>query len=64
MTIAFMAFLAIVLGERVTLRLGRVALAPLVALGVASVVAWRLTGDLRLYVLVQYVPSSPQPTRT
>ncbi len=56
MTVAFMAFFAIVLGEHVDVRLARRALAPLVALGVASVVVWRATGDLRLYVLVQYLP--------
>ena len=42
-------------------RLGRKSLFPLLLLGIASIVIWRITetrgaGDLRLYVLVQYLP--------
>jgi hypothetical protein len=61
MTIAFMAFFAIILGEHVRPRLGARLLLPLLGVGVASVLAWWLSdngtgGDLRLYVLVQYLP--------
>lgn len=57
----FMALLALVLGERVSWRLSRVLLWPLVVLGVASVLYWAWTeshdaGDLRPYALVQFVP--------
>ncbi len=61
MTIAFMAFFAIILGEHISPRLGARLLLPLLGVGVASVLAWWLSdngtgGDLRLYVLVQYLP--------
>jgi hypothetical protein len=61
MTLAFMAFLAVILGERVSPQFGRRALAPFLLIGIASVAVWRITeskghGDLRLYVLVQYLP--------
>lgn len=61
MSIAFMAFVAVVVGEHLRPQLGRHLLVPLVVLGVASVAWWRVTdsgdgGDLRLYILVQYLP--------
>lgn len=61
MTLAFMGLLAAIVGERVDVRAGLRLLPPLLALGVASVVQWHATeragvGDLRLYVLVQFVP--------
>lgn len=61
MAVAFMAFFAVVLGEHVGPAIGRVTLLPLVALGALSVAWWRITdtgngGDLRFYVLVQYLP--------
>lgn len=61
MAIAFMAFLALVAGETLSPVAGRRLLWPLVVLGVAAVWYWRHTelagaGDLRLYVLVQFLP--------
>lgn len=56
MSIAFMAFLAAVIGEHIDTRLGIRLLPGLVILGVVSVVWWRYTDDLRLYILVQYLP--------
>lgn len=61
MSIAFMAVLALLLGDRVSPALGRALLGPLVVLGVASVLYWAWTerrgaGDLRPYVLVQFLP--------
>src|SRR5215472_3176587 len=61
MAIAFMAVLALLLGDRVSPALGRALLGPLVVLGVASVLYWAWTerrgvGDLRPYVLVQFLP--------
>lgn len=61
MTIAFMALAAIIIGEHVSLKLGRGLLWPLLALGAVSVFYWdfsesRNAGDLRLYALVQFLP--------
>jgi hypothetical protein len=56
MTLAFMALLAIVRGEHIALRLARMALYPLLLAGVASVLYWRSTDDLRPYALVQFLP--------
>lgn len=49
MTLVFMGIFADVLGERALLL-------PLVAAGIASVLWWRVTGDLRAYVVVQFLP--------
>lgn len=56
MTLAFMGFFVIVLGEHVSPALARRSLWPLVLLGAASVAWWRISGDLRAYVLVQFAP--------
>ena len=56
MTLAFMAFAAIILGEHISLRAARLALWPLLLAGVASVLYWRATDDLRPYALVQFLP--------
>jgi hypothetical protein len=56
MTIVFMSLLASIIGERVDMRAGRLVVAPLLAIGVASVVYWRMCGDLRPYVVVQFYP--------
>ncbi len=61
MTIAFMALFSLLLDERVTNRFKHTSLWPLVALGVCSVLYWSWTqsqgrGDLRPYVLVQFLP--------
>ncbi len=61
MTVAFMAFLAIVLGEHVSPALARRALWPLVAAGVGSVLWWTRTDDLRPYALVQFGPALVVP---
>lgn len=59
MTLIFMSFLAAALGERISARAGSLGLAPLLALGIASVILWhageqRGAGDLRLYGFVQF----------
>jgi ceramidase len=59
MSIAFMSLLAAVIAERINVRVGLASLAPLVAVGVASVIYWHLgelsgVGDLRPHVLVQF----------
>lgn len=61
MTIAFMALLSIVISEYVSDRVGRLLLWPLIIFGLLSVTYWymselRGSGDLRLYVLVQFLP--------
>jgi len=61
MTIGFAAFLAIVIGEYLSVRAARMLLLPLLIIGAASVVYWHLTesagnGDLRPYAIVQFLP--------
>jgi hypothetical protein len=61
MTLVFMSLFSIVLGEHVSESFGRQILLPLMLAGAGSVVYWSLTegrgaGDLRPYVLVQFLP--------
>ncbi len=61
MALAFMALFAAIIGERVSERLYRLLLAPLIASGFASVIYWYVTetagsGDLRPYIVVQFFP--------
>ncbi len=61
MSIGFTAFFAGLIGERISQRAYRLLLWPLLGLGIASVLLWRVTelqgaGDLRLYLLVQFFP--------
>jgi len=61
MTIGFAGLFSIVTGEFVSMRIGRRLLAPLLLIGVASVIYWAVTesygiGDLRPYALVQFLP--------
>ena len=55
MAISFMALLVAVAAEDLRLSLERM-LIPLVIAGAASIFFWRLTGDLRPYVVVQFFP--------
>jgi hypothetical protein len=60
MAVAFMAFVAIVLGEHISERVAKAVLFPLIALGTFAVWYWDYTerlgrGDLRLYGLVQFL---------
>ncbi len=61
MAVGFMAFLAAMIAERISVKAGLRLLTPLVGIGLASVVYWewseqRGAGDLRLYGLVQFYP--------
>jgi len=61
MTIAFMAFMSIVIGEYISEKVALNILFPLVLAGVASIIYWHVSeqageGDLRPYVLVQFLP--------
>ena len=57
MTVVFGALLAAFIGDRIHLGAGvAVALPLLLVLGALSMAAWRVTGDLRLYRVVQALP--------
>jgi hypothetical protein len=63
---AFMAFFAITIHERIDRRAGAALFLPLVLLGGGSVVYWHLSelhgaGDLRVYLLVQLYPLLATP---
>jgi hypothetical protein len=62
MTVGFMALLAAIVAERVSVTAGLVVLGPLIAAGVGSIIYWRASelrgaGDLRPYALVQFLPA-------
>jgi hypothetical protein len=66
MSLVSMAFFSIIVGEHVSPQLGRRLLGPLLLLGLASVAYWHFTeqvhrGDLRPYVLVQFLPLALAP---
>jgi len=54
MTVVFMTLFTMVLAERFPRSIQL--LGPLVVIGIASVLYWQWTGDLRPYVLVQFAP--------
>ncbi len=61
MTVAFTAFFCMIIGEYVSVSVGRRLLWPLVSVGACSVIYWSYTeslgrGDLRAYGLVQFLP--------
>jgi hypothetical protein len=61
MTLAFMAFFSVIVGEYLSPGSGRALLWPLVTIGILSIVYWHITesegrGDLRPYALVQFLP--------
>jgi Ceramidase len=56
MTLCFAAILAGVVEERLDGRAGVILLLPLLAIGVFSLLLWRWTDDLRLYVWAQFFP--------
>jgi hypothetical protein len=61
MTIGFAGLFAVIVGEFVSPRLGRLLVLPLLLVGVVSVEYWIWTesrgmGDLRLYAVVQFLP--------
>jgi hypothetical protein len=66
LTLSIMAFVSIVVGEHISITVGRRLLWPLLALGLASVVYWHATeaagqGDLRPYIIVQFLPMALIP---
>lgn len=61
MSLAFMSFFCIVVSDYLSQRVAKIVLLPLIVLAAAAVLYWRYTesigaGDLRFYVLVQFLP--------
>lgn len=61
MTISFMALMSVLIGEFLSVKTAKLILMPLIIVGIASVLHWYLgelkgVGDLRFYILVQFVP--------
>jgi hypothetical protein len=56
MTVAFMGLFAALLSEHLPQKLERALLVPAVLVGIASVLWWKHTGDLRVYLWVQIAP--------
>ncbi len=56
MTISFMAFFSVLIGDTISLKAGKQILWPLILLGFMSIIYWTALGDLRLYILVQFLP--------
>jgi hypothetical protein len=59
MAVVFMGIFASVLGDRISAKVGRLWLWPMLAIGIFSVIYWRFSelngiGDLRPYVVVQF----------
>lgn len=54
MTISFMSLFVALLGESMTLRHEKAILALAIIIGIASVVYWRYTDDLRFYGFIQF----------
>ena len=66
MTIGFAGLFAVIVGEYVSPRIGRVLVVPLLLVGIVAVEYWiwsesRGAGDLRLYALVQFLPMLMTP---
>ena len=61
MTISFMAFFTVILGENVSIKFAKRLFYPLLTIGIFSVIYWVVTelkgmGDLRPYILIQFLP--------
>lgn len=56
MTISFMSFLSIIIGEFIAKTTGKKLLYPLLVTGLSSIAVWIVTEDLRFYALVQFLP--------
>jgi Ceramidase len=56
MTISFMSFLSIIIGEFIHPDFGKKALYPFLIIGILSIIYWIQFQDLRMYILVQFLP--------
>lgn len=54
MTAVFMSLVATTIGERVSMKAGKLLLLPMILLGFGTVFYWRSSGDLRPYCVVQF----------
>jgi hypothetical protein len=54
MTVVFMSLVTSTIGERVSMKAGRLLLFPMILLGLCTVLYWRSSGDLRPYGVVQF----------
>jgi hypothetical protein len=66
MTVIFMSFLAAIISERISTRTGLLLLPILLSVGIASIIYWHVTelrgsGDLRVYLDVQYYTTAAIP---
>jgi hypothetical protein len=66
MTVIFMSFLAATISERISTRTGLLLLPLLLSVGIASIIYWHVTelrgsGDLRVYLDVQYYTTAAIP---
>lgn len=61
MTIAFMGFFSLMIGDSVSVKAGKQILLPLILIGLMSIVYWKFSDDLRLYALVQFLPALLAP---
>lgn len=61
MSVGLMGLLVAVLAEHLNLRLEKILLVPAILFGIASVVVWHVTDDLRLYAWVQFMPLLVMP---
>jgi hypothetical protein len=66
MTVIFMSFLAATISERINTRTGLLLLPILLSVGIASIIYWHVTelrgsGDLRVYLDVQYYTTAAIP---
>lgn len=56
MALSFAGLTIALLSENISPRIERLAIVPAILVGLASVVYWHFTGDLRLYIWVQILP--------
>ena len=61
MTVSFMAFFSIIIGEHISIKAGKLLLPQFLLIGIISILYWNMTeregvGDLRFYGLVQFLP--------
>ncbi len=61
MTIAFMGFFSLLIGDSISTKAGKQILIPLVLIGPMSIIYWEFSNDLRLYALVQFLPGILAP---
>ena len=61
MTVVFTSLLATTIGERISPNAGRLLLFPLLVVGVAAILHWKFSDDLRFYFLVQFYPMVALP---